>query len=296
MNRFNNYDMTAISLEKVESLIDEYLNQVNNPYLKKVAVQINNNDLEVKIEPYYEDSDKWETLINLLKVKKVNFWFRDDDAGVDNCSLIHLIEFMNNLNINILIAAIPKETDDNLAIKLKKYSNIRIGQHGYSHNNYSKEEQSEYPENRNEELVKSEIIRGRDKLKDLFGNKFINVFIPPWFEIDKKFQKIIKRENFVAMSNYWGNHINEFNLIEANCQVDLVDWDIAYTFGGEEFVLNQIINELENDSSNIGILLHHERMGEESYSFLNKLITILNKYANITSIEEVIKSLGGEND
>ena len=169
-------------------------------------------------------------------------------------------------------------------------------QHGYSHNNYSKEEQSEYPENRDEELVKSEIILGRDKLKDLFGNKFINVFIPPWFEIDKKFQKIIKRENFVAMSNYWGNHINEFNLIEANCQVDLVDWDRAYTFGGEEFVLNQIINELENDSSNIGILLHHERMGEESYSFLNKLITILNKYANITSIEEVIKSLGGEND
>ena len=41
------------------------------------------------------------------------------------------------------------------------------------------------------------------------------------------------------------NQINSNGMIEINSQVDLVDWDNAYTFGGEDYVLNQIISEIE---------------------------------------------------
>lgn len=52
---------------------------------------------------------------------------------------------------------------------------------------------------------------------------------------------------------------------EINCQVDLINWENAWTFGGEDFVLNQLIKEISScndDYINIGILLHHERMGK----------------------------------
>lgn len=298
MNRFNKYDMTNISFDDIDGLMNDYLNQVDNKYLKKVAIDIKNNDLIINIEPYYSESNNWNKLIELLKQKKVNFWFRDDDVGIDDDGLEVLINYMNKLNINLFIAAIPTKTNNILATKLKKYQNICIGQHGYSHTNYSLTEQSEYPNERDKEDVKKELCIGRDKLKEEFGEKFLNVFIPPWFEIDKDTLKLIKQENYNAISNFWDNHINEFGLIESNCQVDLVNWDKAYTFGGEEFVLEQIIKELEKNKTeyNIGILLHHERMGKESYRFLDKLIKIINVNASIVSVKNVINVIGKQND
>ena len=298
MNRFNKYNTNNISFEDIDNMIDQYLKQVNNDYIKKVAININGSDIEINIEPYYEKSTKWEYLIKLLKEKKVNFWFRDDDAGVDTVALEKLVKYMEELNINLLIGAIPEKTDNILATILKKYPNIYVAQHGYSHKNYSKTEQSEYPEDRNQQDINQEIIKGRKKLQEEFKEQYIDIFIPPWFEINKETIKTIKNENYIAMSNYWNNHINEFNLIEINCQIDLINWDKAYTFGGEDFVINQIINELEkkDHTINIGILLHHERMGKESYYFLDKLIKVIKENAKIIDIKDVIKLIGEKHD
>lgn len=294
MNRFNKYNMTNISFDDIDKLINDYLTQVNNEYIKKVAIDIKSTDLEINIEPYYKESKKWNTLIELLKKKKTHFWFRDDDAGIDDDSLEILINYLNNLNIPILIAAIPTKTNSILATKLKKYPNVLIGQHGYSHENKSLKDQSEYPNNRNLEEVKKELSIGRKKLQEEFQTQYLDIFIPPWFEISKDTIELLKKENYIAMSNYWENQINEFNLIEANCQIDLIDWDKAYTFGGEDFVLAQIINELQKEKTeyNIGILLHHERIGKESYYFLDKLIKIIQTYSTIVSIHEIINKVG----
>ena len=298
MNRFNKYNMTNISFQDIDNLINDYLEQVGNSYLKKVSIGIKNEDLEINIEPYYFESSKWNIFVKLIKNKNVNFWFRDDDAGIDDEGLEFLVNFMNELNVNLFIAAIPVKVSNYLATKLKKYSNISIGQHGFSHKNYSLVGQSEYPKDRNKDEVRNELIIGRKNLKDIFKDKFINIFIPPWFEIDEETKKILAQEKYGAISNYWDNNINKYNLIEANCQIDYVNWNKAYTFGGEDFVLMQLISELLKDKEiyNIGILLHHERMGKESYYFLNKLINVIKDNSSIISIKDLINSMGVQND
>ena len=120
------------------------------------------------------------------------------------------------------------------------------------------------------------------------------MFIPPWFEVGSKTKKLLKEHNYLAISNYWKNQINSNGMIEINSQVDLVDWDNAYTFGGEDYVLNQIISEIESENTCIGILLHHERIGKETYYFLDKLIETILEHGSIVDFNSILE--GYKND
>ena len=298
MNNYKKYNMTNISFEDIESLIDDYIKQVKNNYIKKVDIKIKDNDLNINIEPYNTKSNKWNNLIELLKNKKVKFWFRDDDVTKFDDSLEDLLNYFKNKNIDILLAAIPTEVDEITAVKLKKHSNILLGQHGYSHTNYSNTEMAEFTLERDVEEVKHQIKIGREKLQKLFGKMYLDIFIPPWFEIDKNTLKTISELNYKAISNYWDNQVNKYNIIEANSQVDFVNWDKAYTFGGADYVLDQIINELNKDKDEyyIGLLLHHERVGNQTYIFLEELIDVISKYAKFTTVNNLIDHIGELND
>ena len=295
MNKYKQYHIQNISLDDINHLEKEYLSQASNSNLKKVEIAIKNNDLLINIEPYIIASSKWNELICLLKKKKVKFWFRDDDVGIDNDNLVELLQYFENQKLRIFLAVIPKLCDNNLRIKLSTFNNFSLGQHGYAHVNYSKNELAEYTVERNQKQVEEELIEG-DKILLEFGNKYLKVFVPPWFEIDTNTKKNLKKLNYKIMSNYWDNKRNSDGLTEVNCQVDFVNWDAAYTFGGEDFVLSQIIEQLNkvNEGGYIGLLLHHERIGKETYAFLDKLIEILKKYSFITDIENIITCINEE--
>ena len=295
MNRYKCYNIPNISFEQLKDLEESYLEQVHNDYLQKVEIKIVNDDININIEPFYKESLLWDKVSTLIKKNKTKFWFRDDDAGIDNDSLDNLMQYLTNKNINLLIAAIPELSDDKLKLLLAKYDNYIIAQHGYSHTNYSKDELSEYPDTRTKEVIATELTNGDRILSTLFNNKFIKVFVPPWFEIGGKTKKIIKEHDYLAISNYWKNQINPNGIIEINSQVDLVDWDKAYTFGGEDFVLKQIISEIELGNTCIGILLHHERIGKETCYFLDKLIdTILKNNGEVVDFKSLLE--GCKND
>ena len=294
MNRYKCYNIPNISFEQLKDLEDNYLEQIHNDYLKKVEIKIENDDININIEPFYKKSLLWNKVSTLIKKNKVKFWFRDDDAGIDNKSLDNLMLYLKNKKINLLIAAIPALSDNKLKIILDKYDNYVIGQHGYSHTNYSENDLSEYPDTRKKEVIADELINGDRILSNLFKEKYNKLFIPPWFEVGSATKNLLKEHNYLAISNYWKNQINSNGMIEINSQVDLVDWDNAYTFGGEDYVLNQIISEIESGNTCIGILLHHERIGKETYCFLDNLIEIILEYGSIVDFKSLLE--GYKND
>lgn len=289
MNRYKCYNIPNISFEQLKDLEDNYLEQIHNDYLKKVEIKIENDDININIEPFYNKSLLWNKVSTLVKKNKVKFWFRDDDAGIDNKSLDNLMQYLKDKKINLLIAAIPALSDNKLKTILDKYDNYVIGQHGYSHTNYSESDLSEYPDTRKKEVIADELIKGNRILSNLFKDKYNKVFIPPWFEVGSTTKKLLKEHNYLAISNYWNNRINSNEMIEINSQVDLVDWDNAYTFGGEDYVLNQIISEIELGNACIGILLHHERIGKETYCFLDKLIEIILEHGSIVDFKSILE-------
>ena len=60
------------------------------------------------------------------------------------------------------------------------------------------------------------------------------------------------------------------------------------------YVLNQIISEIESGNTCIGILLHHERIGKETYCFLDNLIEIILEYGSIVDFKSLLE--GYKND
>lgn len=294
MNKYKSYNVPNISFEKIKELENNFLKQVHNDNIKKVEIEIDNEYININIEPYYKESNLWDTLIEAIKTNKTKFWFRDDDAGMDNNSLKNLMDYLSNKNINLLIAAIPKLSNANLKVLLDNYDNYIVAQHGYAHVSHTDSDSSEYPDLRDINDIKAELIEGNQILEKLFEDKYIKVFIPPWFEVGNNTKKLLKENNYIALSNYWNNKINLDGLIEINTQVDFVNWDDAYTFGGEEFVIEQILNEINSGNNFIGLLLHHERVAKETYVFLDKLLDAINKYGIITSFNEVLE--GYQND
>ena len=101
MNRINSYDISKLSFHDIKELEENYISQVKNKNIKKLDIKINENDLLINIEPYYLKSDKWDELNNILKLKRVNFWFRDDDVGFANEELKEMLCFFNKKSINL---------------------------------------------------------------------------------------------------------------------------------------------------------------------------------------------------
>ena len=73
MNRYKCYNIPNISFEQLKDLEDNYLEQIHNDYLKKVEIKIENDDININIEPFYNKSLLWNkvgSIINSVGEKK----------------------------------------------------------------------------------------------------------------------------------------------------------------------------------------------------------------------------------
>jgi hypothetical protein len=227
--------------------------------------------------------------------KKVSVWFRNDDVCMYDAALDNVICFFRSRRIPILLAVIPQRLVTAEAHAITSYEGVSIGQHGYSHINYVPPggKCSELTDIRDVKTILIEQKRGREILKNAFGKSYVDIFIPPWFEIDNAIYEKLAGEGYAAFSIWHMNDCGMYGVPEINPQVDLVDWssfeEDAWLsdehFGGAEFAVRQFNAELDHllkDSSlteaAIGILLHHQRTGRDTLDFLDELLEILRSY------------------
>jgi predicted deacetylase len=302
MYKYKNYKIKDIPIKKTEQIIEEYLSLSRSPTVKILDIKLDPSKLTINIEKHQENKTNytlWKEFNRLMKAirqkgKLVYFWFRDDDVEKFTPYLKNFLDYFSSNDLPVLLGVIPATTDANCAFELKRYRKIlTIGQHGYSHRNHSNQDevQSEYNEHREIDAVTTEVNRGQQKLISLYGEMYLNIFIPPWFEISTKIYNLLEKNGYKYFSIYSDNKRKNKETIEINSQVDLINWDNCYGFGGERFVLNQLIRELNriNESASkdnlIGLLFHHERVDEETYLFMDRLVSNIKKHKNIQIID-----------
>lgn len=214
--------------------------------------------------------------------KKVFFWFRDDDGNVLNDKFKRLVEFFEVKKCTLLESIIPFDLDSNIVDYIKMKDNIYIGQHGYTHIDYSidKSVKSELCSSRDIETVISEQKIGNCILEEAFGEKYTHVYVPPFFEIEDVIKnKLIGLGIYNAFSIWWSNSMINMDIPEINVQIDFVDWNFEEKFAGERYVNSQIERELKGICDNscldygiIGIVLHHNLMCDDDYVYLSNLL------------------------
>tara|TARA_B100001741_G_C16531601_1_gene589795 strand:- start:494 stop:1255 length:762 start_codon:yes stop_codon:yes gene_type:complete len=247
--------------------------------------------------------EKLNTELNKWKEGSIYpiFWVRDDDATKDGPKLSKLVGISKKFNTPLSIAVIPFLIEKSLVDILNSNNLITVLQHGLKHKNYEPngQKKSEFGQNREMNSMIEDIIQGAKLIYGSFEKIYEPIFVPPWNRMNHLLLPYIYSLGIIGVSSFKKSLIDAANNKNTiiNTNIDIIDWKKDKIFLGEEKILKQLLSELiirrnKNDGHKqpIGILTHHNVMEENSFLFLEKLISITQKYgAQWKSIKQIIK-------
>ena len=108
--------------------------------------------------------------------REVTLWWRDDDAAEPSLALSRLLR-LRPPGCPLGLAVIPAAAKATLAGELTGAVDVLV--HGFAHANHAAPgaRKSEYPAGR---AAPDELREGRERLDELFGDRALPVFVPPW--------------------------------------------------------------------------------------------------------------------
>lgn len=157
-------------------------------------------------------------------------------------------------------------------------------QHGWRHVNWQRSgKKSEFGEQRPFEKQWRDIWQGRQKMEDIFGDRFTPVFSPPWNRLSHLTIKIVQQLNFrgVSLAGPFPRGVRPpAGLDNLRVQIDL------HTRKGKdaEQDYQEILNELSSlmaKKEPVGIMIHHHRMSLYAFEFMHELLAVLNSNPQI---------------
>lgn len=225
----------------------------------------------------------WEDLVAELDLwgrsgRKATLWWRDDDATEPTPALERFVSLADGLPL--ALAVIPAFAEPSLSGYCERAPALFILQHGWRHENRAGagEKKSEFPANRSAGEVSSEFAEGRERLRALFGERALAVFVPPWNRCDSAFLPVLRSCGLAALSRF-GARRGAPGFVEENTHLDLVAWRQGRGFIGAEAALGRLVFHLEarrrgEERGAVGILTHHLLATGETLDFLARLLAV----------------------
>ena len=154
-------------------------------------------------------------------------------------------------------------------------------QHGWNHQNHELNgKKQEFGPGAKFVQKRQNILRGRDKLASLLGNHFLPVFTPPWNRIDQDTMHILKDLGFQAISRYQNAKIPSLaDLPDFPVNVDLHTRKETDASAGWMALLEELDRAFATGLA--GIMIHHQRMNDAAFSFLETLLVSLHNRPGI---------------
>lgn len=232
--------------------------------------------------------------------KTAFFWWRDDDATEFTPQLERLNLLSENIAVPLAIAVIPKGLKPSLVEFVSDKNNIKILQHGYSHESFAAEGQKKIEMGglRKLEDIQNELEQGKNQLSKAFNNHFIPVLVPPWNRINPSIYPYLKQSGFKGLSSMWARPkaYAEKGLYQVNTHLDPVNWRHDRGHIGDEPALTLICEHLKakrlgenNDGEPTGLLTHHLAQNNEVWEFCEQFFKFLKQHPAVKFIDaEVI--------
>lgn len=213
----------------------------------------------------------------------VNFWLRDDDAALPSASLERLLELTEAFSIPLTLAVIPAMTGNALAQRLADAEHVSVAVHGWSHTNHAndKEKKQELGSHRPASVVLAELQRGFATLQQLHPERFIPLLVPPWNRISGELVEQLGTLGFKGLSTYGNNTANMSvaDIVQVNTQVDIIDWK-GHRGGRSAIELtSEIVDQLQQVRSSVGVLTHHLDHDEAAWQFLEQLFRVTSAHS-----------------
>ncbi len=213
--------------------------------------------------------------------RTATLWWRDDDATVPDAALERLAVLSGHWSVPLGLAVIPARASAALGAVLALACDAAALQHGFAHTDHARadEPSAELGAHRPRELVLTELADGRRRLADTLGARFVPVLVPPWNRIAAALLPGLAGIGFTGLSCFAPRPAAARDgLVLANCHVDPVHWRRGGVFRGEPRTLAALVEHLRarrtrrvDPDEPTGLLTHHWRHDDASWSFLERL-------------------------
>lgn len=190
-------------------------------------------------------------------------WWRDDDAIEPTAALDQLAAMSEKTGVPIHLATIPKHARETLVSFIDDHPHIIPCVHGWAHADTSptglKKSEFGVPRDGAEEELK--LALGR--MKDMFGDDLLPLFVPPWNRMDVSLQSALAQYKYVGFSTF-GARSNTAALPQINTHLDPIYWrghrglaDPATLINQAATILNARCDGTQDALEPFGLLTHH---------------------------------------
>ena len=227
-----------------------------------------------------EELDQWQA-----QGLTAHLWWRDDDVMRPSPKLNRLLDVAQRCSCPVALAVIPARVCDGLGQALAG-TPTAVVQHGFAHIDHAspgrRKESSELGSHRPQAVILEELVSGRERLRELFGDRFLPVVVPPWNRIDRALLPALSASGFCGLSTFGprDSAIPTEGIVEINCHFEPIRWRGGPHFAGAESVLAVLVSQLRarrtgavDPEEPIGLLTHHRNMDDQSWTLVEQLIT-----------------------
>ena len=215
----------------------------------------------------------------------VEVFFRDDDAGWGDERLLRLVDVFEGHGLPLDLAVIPAELTTSLAETLRERP-VGLHQHGYAHVNHQREgRKCEFGSDRSRAEQEHDIATGRDRLRELLGDRLDPFFTPPWNRCTRDTGEALVALGFAALSR---EHRAEPLGLLPEVSVHL---DVA-RLAPEE--LDARFAAHVREGGPVGVMFHHAVMEDEDFARAGTLLELLSGHANVAprTLAELVRAAG----
>lgn len=211
----------------------------------------------------------------------VSFWWRDDDAVEPSIALDRLERLAARFSLRVHIAVVAARASQPLADRVAQSGNLVPLVHGWRHANHAPEgiKKSEFGTPRQE--ASAEITQAVGRLKNLFGDSLLPMFVPPWNRFDPCYLPVLESSGCRALSTFGArqNAHPHPGILQINTHIDPIDWRGTRDLAEVDNLLARLILMLEqrargklDASEPIGYLTHHLVHSEAIWAFSERLL------------------------
>jgi len=216
---------------------------------------------------------------------------RDDDVWRLSRSFRTFFDYCFDRDIPVVYAVIPAKMQPGLVRFLRKRKKekpmmLDIVQHGWRHADHRLKNEAalgrgkyEFGPSRSYLVQRHDILEGRSKMVEAFGDDFTDAFVPPFHGYDKATLRIVEECGFGMFSARKKEIFPQGRVLPLSIDISIPAGDQAFDL---RWFMGILWKCMKGPGRVVGVLSHHEKLGnvrlrQDAFTFLSALRKLQNE-------------------